>query len=66
MDEVQLKSPYCLEVIQLKKAALQMESQRLSAMTNRANRQAKLHNDALRTQGLTRNSLAKGTPLPTR
>jgi len=27
MDEVQLKSPYCLEVIQLKKAALQMESQ---------------------------------------
>lgn len=39
---------------------------RLSAMTNRANRQAKLHNDALRTQGLTRNSLAKGTPLPTR
>lgn len=36
---------------------------RLSAMTNR---QAKLHNDALRTQGLTRNPLAKGTPLPTR
>lgn len=39
---------------------------RLSAMTNRANRQAKLHNDELRTQGLTRNPLAKGTPLPTR
>lgn len=39
---------------------------RLSAMTNRANSQAKLHNDALRSQGLARNPLAKGTPLPTR
>ncbi|AZP93948.1 hypothetical protein QJ527_12385 [Enterococcus mundtii] len=41
---------------------------RLSAMTNRANSQAKLHNDALISQGLTRNPLAKGkgTPLPTR
>lgn len=39
---------------------------RLSAMMNRANIQAKLHNDSLRGQGLARNPLAKGAPLPTR